>query len=720
MSHERPGDVAVSTLPTASGPDRVSGMMLASILRPRSIAVIGASPRTFIGRVALDNCRRLGFAGPVRPVNPKYDEVAGIRAAPSVAELDIVPDVALVLVSTDRAVDLIEDAVAHGVRNFVVPGGGYTDSGDAAVALMTGLRRLADHAGITVVGPNCMGVADLVTGAAPYIGTVTSHVRRGSVALVAQSGAIVEAVVNAGGRVPLSTAVSCGAEATTDLSAYLECFAEDPETSAVLAFVEGFGDAAPFLAAAHRLAEAGKPLAVCKVGRSGVAKAGIQAHSGQLAGSARVAEAALRQVGVIVCDDLDQLLAAGEVLGARRQRFGTRMHVVANSGGEANLLADVAEEVGLDLPAISPSGRASLRQRWPRFHVSNPLDPWGVDDYPAVYPAAVQAAADEPGDLLVLSVDQQTTCGDYEKQLGRDLAGYLAAATAAAGKTPVFLSPTSQDPDPALAALCRSHAIPLLRGVRPALTVLARIAGRRLPDGAAPPPRAPITLPTRNGRPYDEHDALDALARYGLPTVRRHRASSVEAAVAAADELGYPVVVKGLSPDVSHKTEAGLVRTGIADASALRRAAAELLATGLAPELLVAQHVRADLELLVGFRRDEQFGPTVLVGLGGVWAETLDQVALRVGRVGRPEALRMLEDCLAGRMLQSARGGALPVGDVADAICAVAALGCDHAEIIEIDVNPLMAARDGVVAVDALLVHAGDRPEDDKEDEHGP
>lgn len=699
-------------------PRRPAVADVAGLLRPRSVAVVGASPRTFVGGIALRNLRTLHFAGRVTPVNPRRPEIDGVTAASSLSELDHTPDVALLLVGADRVLQAAREAVDCGVRGLVVPGAGHTDSGAAAQAVTVGLRELAADAGVVVAGPNCMGYVDMVTGAAPYVGTVPEQVRAGSIGVVAQSGAVVEAVINAGGRVPLSTAVSSGAEAVTDIADYLRFFAADEHTGAVLAFVEAFADPAAFLAAAQEMATAGKPLAVCKVGRSAVAQTGVTAHSGKLAGSHRVAMAAMRQAGAIVCDDLDELLVTGELLATGLPR-GVRLHVVANSGGEANLLADLAEDAGLRLPPMSGEGVAALRARWPRFTPGNPLDPWGVDDYRAVYPEALRIAAAEPGDVLMVSLDAQATCGDAEQQLGLDLAGWLAEAAAGAGaaagaaagaKLCVFLSPASHDPPPALARLCAERGIALLRGARPALTSLARTArwAAALPPGtAAAAPQPVMDLGSILQRVTDEDAALDAVAAYGIDVPRRERVADAGAAVVAAEHIGFPVVIKCLIPGVTHKTELGLVATGLVDAKAARSAALDLLASaqdrGVGAELLVAEHVPADLELIAGFRRDPQFGPTVVVGLGGIWTEHLDDVAVRVGRVTTAEAEAMLDDTIAGRLLRNPRGTALPVGAVGHAVAALSALGCDHPGIAAVECNPLRVSRDRVVAVDALI-----------------
>lgn len=696
-----PGQVA----PAARGPGgrTVDGMDLSSLLRPRSIAVVGATPRTFVGHVALDNCRALGFGGVLTPVNGRYDEIAGLPAVAAVAELPAPPDVVVVQVATERVLGVVEESVAAGARNFVIPGGGFTDSGAAAKRLEAGLAPLAARHGIRVVGPNCMGVVDLVTGAAPYVGTVPEHVRRGRVAVLAQSGAVVEAVVNSGGRVPISTAVSTGSESATGMAEYLRFFAGDPATGAVIALVEGFTDPAGFLAAARRLAEAGKQLAVCLVGRTETSRAGVAAHSGKLAAPYRVATAALRQAGAVIAEDLDELLTFGEILGTGRRPAGRRVHIVTNSGGEGNLLADLAEDAGLELPPMSTSAAAALCERWPDFHVANPLDPWGVDDYPEVYPDALRAAAHEPGDVLVVSIDQQAWCGQYEKRLGRDLAGYLADAAAETGRMPVFLSPASQDPDPALADLCRARRIPLLRGARPALTALGRLAAA-VPDPLAVPGPARRHHRLAAGTPLTEEVALDVLSSYGVRVPKRIPAGTPEEAADAAREIGGTVVLKAVAPGLLHKSDLGLVQVGLTDPDAVREAAEAILAkAGPDATLLVMEQVSGTLDVLLGYARDPQFGPTLLVGLGGVWAEELDDVAVHVGPLDREAALRLLDRSTVGRMLTRARGGALPADAVVDTLLALAELGSAHPEITSIDVNPLIIGPAGSWAVDAAI-----------------
>jgi acetate---CoA ligase (ADP-forming) len=688
---------------------------LTATLRPLSIAVVGATPRSFAGQVVQENCAAHRYGGVVVPVNGRYDEIAGVPTVASLSDLDVAPDAVVALVGTGRVQAVAEEAAALGAGAVIVPGGGFTDSGGAATELSASLSTLADVTGISVVGPNCMGVVDLVTGAMPYIGTVPPSVRRGRVAAIAQSGAVIEALVSSGGRVPFSTLVSSGGEAVTTTGDYLRFFAADTETDAVLVFIEGFVDAADVLAAAREVAEAGKTVAACVVGRSAKARDGILAHSGKLAPSARVTAAALQQAGVVLADDLDELLTLGEILGTGRRVRGPRTHIVTNSGGEANLLSDLAEDAGLELPDLTVEACASLAEQWPAFHTANPLDPWGVDDYAAVYPVAIDAVAGEGGDVVVVSQDQQATAGEYERQLGLDLARYLSDATSGRDVLPVLLSPTSQDPDPRLTRFCREHDIALLRGARGALRALGRLA-RRVPP-VTPVVREPARLARLSAASELTEDvALDILAACGVQTPRQERVRTPDQAVVVASGFGGPVVVKAVANGLLHKSDLGLVVTNVVGADAVQLAAREVLcaasAAGLSVELLVVEQVTGQLDVMVGYMRDPQFGPTTLVGLGGVWAEMLDSVSVHVGPLDLDAAGRLLVDSQVGRMMRDARGGALDLDAVARALVAVTDIGLAHPEVLAIDVNPIIVGRDRAVAVDAVIerVDVAQRP----------
>jgi acyl-CoA synthetase (NDP forming) len=323
-------------------------------------------------------------------------------------------------------------------------------------------------------------------------------------------------------------------------------------------------------------------------------------------------------------------------------------------------------------------------------------------------PEALRVAAAERGDLLVVGIDQQQTAGTHEKDLGLFLAKALHEAVADTTTVPVVLSPASQDPPEELTAFCAQAGIPLLRGARPALGALAAL-GRRAelgPGGTGHAVR-PTAAAAGVSLPSTEDEVLAALAELGLAVPRSVRVRTAEAAAEAFPGLGGLVVLKGVAEGLLHKTEAGLVAVGLATADAVRAEADRMLAWAVAQdvtlELLVAELVRGDLEVIVGFHRDPVFGPTCLVGLGGVWAEFLDVVDVHVGELDEPTAGDFLDRSRVGRMIASARGGALDRDGVVRALCAVGRLGASSPEITAIDVNPVIVSRHRAVAVDAAL-----------------
>ena len=359
------------------------------------------------------------------------------------------------------------------------------------------------------------------------------------------------------------------------------------------------------------MAEAGKTVAACFVGRSAKARDGILAHSGKLAPSARVTAAALQQAGVVLADDLDELITMGEILGTGRQVRGSRTHIVTNSGGEANLLSDLAEDAGLELPDLTCAASAPLAERWPAFHTANPLDPWGVDDYTAVYPVAIDAVAREGGDIVIVSQDQQVTAGEYERQLGLDLAQLprrrharprrrCRSCSAPPAKTRTHASRRSAD----------ENDIALLRGARGALRALGALAHRTPPAPVVERTPARIAAVTETVE-LTEDVALQILGECGIQTPRQERVTTPAEAVAAAAGLGGPVVIKAVADGLLHKSDLGLVVTNVVGADAVQLAAREVLcAASTAGLSRRAARRRAD-HRLAGRRRRLQTRPAV-------------------------------------------------------------------------------------------------------------
>lgn len=737
------GRAGAATEPAGSaGPAPID---LRPLFAPRSIAVIGASARGGIARTVRDNLAVMGSATRCHFVNPRYEELHDQPCYPSLEALPERPDTVLVALGPQRATAAMEEVARAGVPAAIIPGGGVVEGGAAAARMQAEVRDIALRHGIALLGPNCMGLVDLTTNAATYIGDVNPWLPRGGVAGIAQSGSVTDAFIHSGARIGFSRVVGCGAEAVLDACDFLAWCLDDPETLAVILFLEGFKRPERFLALADRAVELDKPIIVVKVGRSRQAQAAAIAHSGSLAGEDRATDAALAAAGVIRCADLDELLETAElVAGTRRlgRRVGRgRAGVVTVSTGEASLIADLAPRTGIDLPAVPDAAREQLLRDLPTLgYVGNPLDPWGATDTAAAYAAAFEAfAASGAYDVLALVHDFAYRSLPAEVETADVVIGQLVAAVAERPAIlPVYVSLTSGEPPPETKArLDAAGGVPLLRGTVEAFTAIASLAtweGHRAGRLAGGPPRPAWPALARDRTPWghewnagrgaapaavgqrvlDEHDSLVLVAAAGVPVVASHRAATPAEAVAAARAVGEPVALKLAADGLAHKTDVGGVRLGLAGEEAVSAAAGELLALGRRLEaegtarprgLLVQPMAAAGLELIAGVRRDPQFGPLVVVGLGGVLAEVLDDVALRLAPISAADALAMLAGLRGAALLDGARGRP-PVDRraVADVLVALGRLAIARPDLAEIDLNPVLAGPAGAVAVDALVV----------------
>ena len=718
---------------------------LRPVFQPTSIAIVGASARSWIAGTVRDNLRMMGSSTRCYFVNPKYDELLGQACYPSLDALPEKPDIALVALNPLRAADVTRAAADARIPAVVIPGGGVVEGGEAAAAMQAEVADIARRNGLALVGPNCMGVIDLTVNIATYIGDVSPYLPRGGVAGIAQSGSVTDAFVQSGSRVGFSRIISCGSEVVLDVCDYLAYCLDDPETTSVILFLEGFRRPERFLALADRALELGKPIMVVKVGRSEQARAAAIAHSGSLAGEARATDAALDAAGVIRCADLDELLETAELVeGIRRTGRGIgrgRTGVVTVSTGEASLIADLAPSVGLDLPAIPEAARERILQTLPTMgFIANPLDPWGAADAATAYGAVFEAMADSGAyDVLVQVHDFPYKSMPAEVETADEVTRALLDATRDRPHIlPVYVSLTSGDPPPETKAVLdeQGGGAPLLRGAREAfgaIGALARWERRRIARRVDGPWREtwPALADDRTayghdasggrneaaplGRALGERESLELLRHVGLAVTPAVAVRDAESAVEAARPLGgHAVVLKIDAPDLAHKSDLGLVRLGLQGDDAVRAAADDLLATARrhgidARGLLVEPMTEAGVELIVGARRDESFGPCVMVGLGGVLAEVLDDVAIRLAPVSTAIAYEMLDELRGAALLDGARGGqAVDRAAVVDLIVGLAGFAAERSDVLEVDLNPVIATPDAAVAVDALVVVAID------------
>jgi acyl-CoA synthetase (NDP forming) len=710
------------------------------LLRPSSVAVVGASTRAGWGLETITNLDGVGFTGEIYPVNPRYDEVAGRRCYPSLRDLPSTPDAAVLAVPAAVVPSAIADAITSGIGAAVVYASGFGASGQGEGGDHSGnvarreLLDLTRSKQIAVLGPNCLGSINYAARVAMWgISMPYAHAGTDSgVALVAQSGNMALTLAGANRGLSFTHVVSCGNQLDVSVSELFEACLRDPAVRVLAGLIEGVPDIAHLRRVLDAAAQRDIPVVILKVGESERGQAATVAHTGSMSGSAALYRALFRQCGVIQVTDLDELMAACALLSAPRRPQATGVAIFASSGGEVGLISDLGESLGINYPDVSASVSTAIAALLPDFgRVSNPLDitagGWGDAE---LYPKVISELAKIEGVDTIIGVADAPTLesGDLIEGWWGIINGMIEGARVVGPEGPTIVNLTTigdvhqQIPG----ALLAGGVVPLV-GLQPALSALARVASRTgwaaaakvqaWEDPSADSRIAAVTdlLSGRAAGAQSEHLAKQVLAQYGIESPHRRVAGSVDEAVAAAAEVGYPVVLKVAAPGVSHKTEIGGVLIGLESPEAVARGAAGLLAIGTSISgtddagVLVEAFVRPGLELIIGGRQDLMFGPVVMLGLGGVLTELLADVSHRLAPVTPTEASAMLDELAASSLLDGFRGGlVVDRGALAGAVSAASLLLAEHPLITELDINPLVfdSQRGTMIALDALVVLA--------------
>lgn len=706
------------------------------LLRPRSVAVVGASPRPGSwGHTTIANLRQIGFTGSVLPVNPRWADVDGLACYPSIEALPSTPDVAVVAVPAAKVPDTIDAAIRRGIAGAVVYASGFgaAGQGEGGETDSTGprarLRELISDQQIAVLGPNCLGLANYTARSAQW-GITMPFVHAGTesgVALIAQSGNIALTLSGTNRGFALTHLVSCGNQLGVAAAELIGACLRDPAVRVVAAVLEGIPDIAAFRQVAADAAERDIPLVVLKIGRSPKGRTATVAHTGTLSGESALYRALFRQYGIIQVDDIDELASAAALLSARPRVRASGVAFLASSGGECGLISDLSYALGVPVPDLPPDVADRIAKLLPDFaRISNPLDftagGWGDAELYTRLIGELKAVTEI--DTIVGVHDAPTLEGNDLDPHWAPIVDGLAAgarAVAGAGKAVANMSSVSDIRSPIPGALSAAGVVPLA-GMRPSLSALAKISQRSLwsdartaagpGQGGAVAEAVLATLDGHGDGAMTESEAKDVLAQCGIRSPRREVAVTAEDAVAAARRIGYPVVVKVSSAAITHKTDADGVAVGLADPAAVAAAATRLLrlaadAEPAAAEVLVEEMVPPGLELIVGAYRDESFGPVVMAGLGGTVTEILNDVSHRLAPLTPADAVSMIGDLSGSRLLDGYRGSApADRAAFAETLLVLSELMLADDRIAEIDVNPLRwEARAGqFVALDALLV----------------
>jgi acetyltransferase len=700
---------------------------------PHNVAVIGATETpASVGRTILWNLINSPFGGTVFPVNPKRTSVLGIRAYPNMAAVPDKVDLAVIVTPAKTVPGVVHDCVAAGVKGAIIISAGFKESGKAGAELERQVLEEARRGRMRIIGPNCLGVMRPLSGLNATFATTIA--RPGNVALVSQSGAICTAILDWSLReqVGFSAFLSIGSMLDVGWGDLIEYLGDDPRTRSIIIYMESIGDARAFVSAAREVALS-KPIIVIKAGRSEAAAKAAASHTGSLSGSDEVLEAAFRRCGVLRVMNISDLFYMSEVLAKQPRPSGPRLTILTNAGGPGVLAADALMALNGTLAELSSETTAALNKILPpHWSHGNPIDILGDAD-PERYAKSVDIAAKDTSSdaLLVIMTPQGMTdptqiaekLKPYAKLDGKPiLASWMGGVEAAGGEDILNHAGIPTFPYPDTAVRVFEYMWRYTYNLRalyetPALAESADSAAR---EQVA----ALIAAVRKTGRTLlTEAESKQLLALYGIPTVRTLVASTLDEAVRFARETGYPVVLKLHSETITHKTDVGGVQLNLADDEAVRRAwnaietgVREKAGPGHFQGVTVQPMISRDgYELIVGSSVDPQFGPVLLFGSGGMLVEVYKDRALALPPLNTTLARRMMEQTRIFTALGGVRGRKpVPLAELDQLLVRFSRLVVEQRWIKEIDINPLLASAERLIALDArVIVYGQDAKEQD-------
>jgi acyl-CoA synthetase (NDP forming) len=714
--------------------DKTAWRDLTPLIAPRSVAVIGASQRTpsSLGREprgnrVIRNLRNFGFPGRVVAVNPKYSEVMDCPCYPDLASIPEPVDCVVLAVPNRYVPDLLEDAAAAGVRAGVVFAAGFAEIGGEGKARQERLEALSRQRGLLICGPNCYGVLNVYGKAPLFASAIPPGFLPGSVALVSQSGGLSTTIANAlmlNRHVGLSHIISCGNQAGVTIEEYLNYFIENDQTRVVAVFAEGFKQPAKLLAAARKAVTHDKPLIILKGGRSQVSQRAAATHSGSLAGTAEVIDAAFRQSGIAQVKSINELIDTVSLFSCddyvRKYQGGRRIGVLSGSGGECTLASDAASSAGLEVPELTEATKAALQQAIADFgNMNNPLDGTGaMFDDDRIFPRLLQALIEDHNiDLVNINLEANDPRPKELKSSTRFVTAIEKAAAASPKPIATFSSVVGGPVDRDILVPLRVAGVPIMEGAECAAAALRNLAEyHEFRRGRQARPSRQVEA--RSARPklpagiLATEEAFRLCESYGIPVASIALAKTIDEAETAAACLGFPVALKIESPQITHKSDVGGVVLGLSKPAAVREAYTRMQqevaarVPGAKVDGVIVQSMVADgIEMILGVKRDPLFGPVVLCGFGGMLVEVLQDVAVGIPPLSHDQARDMIGRLRGSAILTGVRGKA-PVDQAAlcEAVVAVSTLAADLGDQLQgLDINPLIVHPHGVVAVDAVI-----------------
>ena len=690
---------------------------------PKGIALIGATTKSARGGFSILANLLNGFAGKIYPVNPRYSSIEGLTCYQSVLDVPDPVELAIVFVPAPLVPKVIQECAVRKIPGVMIESGGFSETGDDGKKLQNMLRQISHETGIRLWGPNCMGLVDVVkrhvfSFVSPTIwdfGLIP-----GDVSMIVQSGMLsagflIDTMTH--GTMGISKVCSIGNKVDVEECELLEYLIRDPHTKAIGLYVESIPNGRRFIEICSR---SPKPIVVLKGGKSRKGAQAALSHTASLSGNGAIVSGAMSQAGITEATDFKQMMDICRTLAAFPSfplKSAGRIAVLTYSGGAGIVSADFIENMGLEVAELSSQTRQALKSVFPEWMpISNPVDLW-----PAVeknggektYRTAVEAVCADPGvDAIFLHL----FAGGFS--LDFDLSP-LAAGVKASGKPMIAWLIGEREQTREMQSAIQKLGIPVFREIQRSvecLRALFKRNKREMPWNASVESfqyaaaasckwNQVLAAPSSS---LDEHVSKQILADFGIPTVPEKIVSSISEAKAAASDFGFPIVMKGISPGVVHKTEQGLVRIGIHSKEMVENAFSDIRAAmPNGGDILVQQQIDGSIELIVGFLRDPQFGPCVMLGLGGILAEALKDTAFAVAPISRKDAFHLMDQIRAQNVLNGFRNS-VPVNRevLSDILIRIGELGLACPQIQEIDINPLIVCNGSPIAVDASIILA--------------
>ena len=702
-------------------------MALSSLLSPRSVAVIGATERlgassSFVMHNLIDH----GYNGRIYPIHPRAKEVFGYTAVSNITLLDEAPDLAVICIAAKYVGGALEEAGRKGTKAAIVLSSGFAEKNEDGRAQQNVLVEIATKYGIALCGPNCLGLIAHHTNTVLYSSRFPTGVPKGSVALISQSGASAIALSSTG-RIGFCFIISSGNSAVTDIPDYLRFLASDPLTRIVTLVLENISNPEAFAAAMQYMHEANKPVIALYIGRTERGAAATAAHTGALAGSFAGVQAFFRRHGIISVDSMDELLETAVLfssLSNHPQKTG--VGIVGVSGGGVAHVSDIASTVNLDIPQLKPETISKLKSILPQFITpQNPLDTTGLPFADGdVYRQALVYLASDPAIGLITAVQDAPPGLDEDGAreylpIAQGIIAYAKTATVPV----VVISNLSDGHHPIFSEPLHQANLPILKGTKVALKVIKHLlTPRQSPaDDVINIAQQPSQIDDfwqkrfEDSAPFTEREGKQLLAAYGIRTTQEGLAKTAVEAAVLAEKIGFPVVMKIESPDITHKSDVGGVRLGIENNEAVHYAFSEIMAnvSSQKPDanlhgVVVQEMVNDGVEAFVGISRHPPLGFGAVVGPGGVLVELIGETAVDLLPLNNESAQALVESTRLNKLLAGFRGAApADRASLVEAILKLADIVHLYGENLEtIELNPIavLAEGEGICVVDAVII----------------